>query len=82
MQELYNNTVANMAAYMYPKTTRVLDVHPADCVGSSTTQEEVPSLSDLKDMLKADLIAYVLERFGDDADVKGTKAEIIERHFC
>lgn len=95
MQEIYNTTTATMTAYMYPKISRVLDVHPAKeqqpqdvvCITESEATDVKEQnvtylpLSEIKDMLKADLIAYVKECFGEDADVTGTKAEIVERHF-
>lgn len=36
---------------------------------------------DPSDMKKTELIAYVLTKFGPDADTSGTKAEIIARFF-
>lgn len=45
-------------------------------IGSENLEEINP-----KEMKKSELIDYVKMLHGDDADVSGTKAEILERYF-
>lgn len=60
-------------AEVYPENTATSDVVVID----SENLEEINP----KEMKKSDLIDYVKMLHGDDADVSGTKAEILERYF-
>lgn len=53
-------------------------VEPVVVIDASTDLEEINP----KEMKKSELIDYVKMTYGEDADVSGTKAEIIERYFA
>lgn len=96
MQEIYNTTTSAMRAYMYPKNTVILNVAPVkeeqpsvenDAAASNVEEmviaesEVIKELTNPKELRKSDLIDYIKSIHGEDADVSGTKAEIIERYF-
>lgn len=54
---------------------------PADVISSPEVPAAEAVAIDVNSFKKADLIAFVKERIGEDADVSGTKAEIIARYF-
>lgn len=97
MQEIYNTTTRAMRAYMYPKKTVILNAAPAkeeqpsienDAAASDVEEmsiEESEVIKEIeinpKEMRKSDLIDYIKNVHGEEADVSGTKAEIIERYF-
>lgn len=96
MQEIYNTTTSAMRAYMYPKKTVILNVAPVkeeqpsienDTAVSDVEEisiaesEAIKELTNPKELRKSDLIDYIKSVHGEDADVSGTKAEIIERYF-
>lgn len=53
-------------------------VEPVVVIDDATDLEEINP----KEMKKSELIDYVKMTYGEDADVTGTKAEIIERYFA
>lgn len=63
--------------------TEVTEVSPDDTATSDVVVIDSENLEEInpKDMKKSDLIDYVKMLHGDDADVSGTKAEILERYF-
>lgn len=95
MQEIYNTTTSAMRAYMYPKKTVILNAAPvkeeqpsiekdaaSDVEEMSIAESEaIKELTNPKELRKSDLIDYIKSIHGEDADVSGTKAEIIERYF-
>lgn len=97
MQEIYNTTTSAMRSYMYPKKTVILNVAPVKeeqpSIENDATVSDVEEMSIVeseavqeieinpKEMRKSDLIDYIKSVRGEDADVSGTKAEIIERYF-
>lgn len=97
MQEIYNTTARAMRAYMYPKKTVILNAAPVKEEQPSTKNDaavsdiaemaisESEAIKEIeinpKEMRKSDLIDYIKSIHGEDADVSGTKAEIIERYF-
>lgn len=91
---MYKSTVKAVNTYMYPKqyvtlnASVVTDTPAAEPV----VEEQAPTVAELdatevleeinpKEMKKSELIEYVQSMHGEDADVSGTKAEIIERYF-
>ena len=56
-----------------------VEVVPASVVEVDAT--EVLEEINPKEMKKSELIEYIQMTHGEDADVSGTKAEIIERYF-
>ena len=91
---MYKSTVKAVNTYMYPKqyvtlnASVVTDTPAAEPV----VEEQAPAVVELdatevleeinpKEMKKSELIEFVQTVHGEDADVSGTKAEIIERYF-
>jgi hypothetical protein len=94
MSEMYKSTVKAVNTYMYPKQYVTLNVSVAADTPSpeSVVEEHTPAVVELdatevleeinpKEMKKNELIEHVKMLHGEDADVSGTKAEIIERYF-
>jgi hypothetical protein len=96
MNEMYKSTVKAVNTYMYPKqyvtlnASVVTDAPAAEPVVAA--EEPAPAVVELdatevleeinpKEMKKSELIDYIQTVHGEDADVSGTKAEIIERYF-
>ena len=94
---MYKSTVKAVNTYMYPKQYVTLDASvveetPVAEPVAETVVEPAPAVIELdatevleeinpKEMKKSELIEYVQSMHGEDADVSGTKAEIIERYF-
>ena len=91
---MYKSTVKAVNTYMYPKQYVTLNASAAtDAPASeSVAEEHTPEVVELdatevleeinpKEMKKSELIEFVQTVHGEDADVSGTKAEIIERYF-
>lgn len=94
MSEMYKSTVKAVNTYMYPKqyvtlNAAVVTDTPAP---EPVVEEHAPAVVELdatevleeinpKEMKKSELIEFVQSVHGEDADVSGTKAEIIERYF-
>lgn len=94
MNEMYKSTVKAVNTYMYPKQYVILDASVVEetPVADPVVEEPAPAVVELdatevleeinpKEMKKAELINYVQMLHGEDADVSGTKSEIIERYF-
>ena len=94
---MYKSTVKAVNTYMYPKQYVTLDasvveetpvaepvvetvVEPAPAVVELDATEVLEEINP-KEMKKSELIDYIQTVHGEDADVSGTKAEIIERYF-
>ena len=92
---MYKSTVKAVNTYMYPKQYVTLDASVVtDTPASEPVVEEEPApavieldatevLEEInpKEMKKSELIDYIQTIHGEDADVSGTKAEIIDRYF-
>lgn len=91
---MYKSTVKAVNTYMYPKQYVTLDASVAveAPVSEPAVEESAPAVVELdatevleeinpKEMKKSELIDYIQSLYGEDADVSGTKAEIIERYF-
>jgi hypothetical protein len=95
MNEMYKSTVKAVNTYMYPKQYVTLDasvVEETPVAEPVVVEEPAPAVVELdatevleeinpKEMKKSELIDYIQTVHGEDADVSGTKAEIIERYF-
>lgn len=95
MNDFYSISTSAVSEYMYPKKSVILNVKPGKsevCPPTTEAEAVVVTMSeepiteetvtvDPYDLKKAELIAYVKELHGDDADVDGTKAEILKRYF-
>ena len=90
---MYKSTVKAVNTYMYPKQYVTLNASVAtEAPASVAVEEPAPAVVELdaaevleeinpKEMKKSELIDYIQTVHGEDADVSGTKAEIIERYF-
>lgn len=93
---MYKSTVKAVNTYMYPKQYVTLDasvaVEAPVSESEPAVEESAPTVVELdatevleeinpKEMKKSELIDYIQSLYGEDADVSGTKAEIIERYF-
>lgn len=91
---MYKSTVKAVNTYMYPKQYVTLNASVATDTpaAESVVEEQSPAVVELdatevleeinpKEMKKSELIEFVQTVHGEDADVSGTKAEIIERYF-
>lgn len=91
---MYKSTIKAVNTYMYPKQYVTLNASVATDAptSESVVEENVPAVVELdatevleeinpKEMKKSELIEFIRTVHGDDADVSGTKAEIIERYF-
>lgn len=92
---MYKSTVKAVNNYMYPKQYVTLDasvVEETPVAEPVAAEETAPAVVELdanevleeinpKEMKKSELIDYIQTVHGEDADVSGTKAEIIERYF-
>lgn len=94
MNEMYKSTVKAVNTYMYPKQYVTLNASVATDAPASepVVEEQAPAVIELdatevleeinpKEMKKSELIEYIQMIHGEEADVSGTKAEIIERYF-
>lgn len=95
MQEIYKTTTSAMRAYMYPKKTVILnaalaeeekpatenDAIELDVEEMATGSDEAIEEINPKELKKSELVDYIKSVHGADADVSGTKADIIERYF-
>jgi hypothetical protein len=94
MNEMYKSTVKAVNTYMYPKQYVTLNASVATNTPAPepVVEEQAPAVVELdatevleeinpKEMKKSELIEFVQTVHGEDADVSGTKAEIIERYF-
>lgn len=96
MQEIYKTTTSAMRAYMYPKKTVILnaalaeeekpaaenDTIELDVAEMGTDSDEaIEEIINPKELRKSELVDYIKSVHGADADVSGTKADIIERYF-
>lgn len=89
MDSIYKSTSNNIANYMYPKHNITL---PISAVAEEAIEEEIPEAAapveeplltrgEANSMKKADLINAIKLQYGDDADVTGTKAELLDRFY-
>ena len=94
MNEMYKSTIKAVNTYMYPKQYVTLNASVVKDTPKpeSVVEENTPAVVELdatevleeinpKEMKKSELIEFVQTVHGEDADVSGTKAEIIERYF-
>ena len=91
----YTNNHTKRYTVLDAKAVEVVEeptITPAEvvevCAGDTAVKSDVvvidsENLEEInpKEMKKSELIDYVKMLHGDDADVSGTKAEIIERYF-
>lgn len=91
---MYKSTVKAVNTYMYPKQYVTLNASVATEAPAPepVVEEQTPAVVEIdaaevleeinpKEMKKSELIEFVQTVHGEDADVSGTKAEIIERYF-
>ena len=91
---MYKSTVKAVNTYMYPKQYVTLNASVVTDTPSAepVVEEQAPAVVELdatevleeinpKEMKKSELIELIQTVHGEDADVSGTKAEIIERYF-
>ena len=86
------NTYMYPKQYVTLNASVVTDTPAAEAEPVVVEEEIAPAVVELdasevleeinpKEMKKSELIAYIQTVHGEDADVSGTKAEIIERYF-
>lgn len=57
------------------------DEEPAVDPQNTIQAEEAPEAVDYSKLTKTKLIDIILAQYGNDADVSGTKAELLEKYF-